>query len=170
MPILTQIRVRQPAKLDLVGDQFVVAGIGGGFEGTIGLRALGPRGAVLGTGSAQSAAGGIGTGEFSATLSLDRSPKAGTRITLQVFGDNPGLPDEGPDPGFDLCEVELIYFPRLRGFVLYRVVAGDTLTAIVRMMRDYGRTTVAKIVAANPQISDPDLIQVGWRLRIPLQD
>lgn len=169
MALLTQIRVRQPAKLDLVGDHLVVAGIGTGFEGTVGLRVLGPGGATLGTGSAQSAAGGVGIGEFSTTLDLDRALKAGTRVTLQVFGDNPGLP-EGPDPGFDLREVELIYFPRLRGFLLYRVEAGDTLTAIVRKTRDFGRTSVAKIVAANPRISDPDLIQVGWRLRIPLQD
>ncbi len=169
MSLITQIRVRQPAKLDLVGDHFVAAGIGAGFEGTIGLRVLGPRGALLGAGSAQSAAGGVGTGEFSTTLGLDTAPRSGSRIMLQVFGDNPGLP-EGPDPGFDLREVELIYFPGLRGFLLYRVEAGDTLTAIVRKTRDFGRTTVAKIVAANPRINDPDLIQIGWRLRIPLQD
>lgn len=169
MALKTQIRLRQPAKLDLVGDRLVVAGIGAGFEGTIGLRVLGPRGALLGAGTAQSAAGGVGIGEFSTTLSLDSAPKAGSRVTLQVFGDNPGLP-EGPDPGFDLREVELIYFPKLRGFLLYRVEPGDTLTAIVRKTRDFGRTTVAKIVAANPRISDPDLIQVGWQLRIPLQD
>ena len=170
MPLVTQIRVRQPADKDLVGDRLTVSGLGAGFEGTIGLRLLGRRGAVLGTGTAQSAAGGIGIGEFSTTLRVDRSPAAGSPVTLQVFGDNPGLPDEGPDPGFDLREVELIYFPRLRGFLLYRVERGDTLTGIVRKTRDFGRTTVAKIVAANPRISDPDLIQVGWRLRIPLQD
>lgn len=170
MALTTQVRVRQPAKLDLVGDELVVSGIGSGFEGTIGVRLLGPKGALLGTGSAQSAAGGVGIGEFSTVLSLDRAAKAGARVTLQVFGDNPGLPDEGPDPGFDLREVELTYFPRLRGFLLYRVEAGDTLTGIVRKTRDFGRTTVAKIVAANPRITDPDLIQAGWRLRIPLQD
>ncbi len=170
MPLVTQIRVRQPADKDLVGDRFTVSGIGAGFEGTIGLRLLGRRGAVLGTGTAQSAAGGIGIGEFSTTLRVDRAPKAGSPVTLQVFGDNPGLPGEGPDPGFDLREVGLIYFPRLRGFLLYRVERGDTLTGIVRKTRDFGRTTVAKIVAANPRITDPDLIQVGWRLRIPLQD
>ena len=170
MPLVTQVRVRQPANRDLVGDRFTVSGIGAGFEGTIGLRLLGRRGAVLGTGTAQSAAGGVGIGEFSTMLRVDRAPSAGSRVTLQVFGDNPGLPDEGPDPGFDLREVELIYFPRLRGFLLYRVERGDTLTGIVRKTRDLGRTTVAKIVAANPRITDPDLIQVGWRLRIPLQD
>lgn len=170
MALITQVRVRQPARDDLVGDTFVVSGIGAGFEGSIGLRLLGPRGAVLATGSAQCSAGGVGVGEFSTTLTVDRAPKAGTTVTLQAFGDNPGLPDEGPSPGFDLREVELIFFPGLRGFLLYRVEAGDTLTAIVRKTRDFGRTTVAKIVAANPRITDPDLIRVGWRLRIPVQD
>lgn len=169
MALKTQVRVRQPGKLDLVGDELIVSGIGAGFEGTIGVRLLGPNSTLLGTGSAQSAAGGVGVGEFSTTVSLDERPKAGTRVTLQVFGDNPGLPDQGPDPGFDLREVELIYFPKLRGFLLYRVESGDTLTGIVRQTRDFGRTTVAKIVAANPRITDPDVIQVGWKLRIPLQ-
>ncbi len=170
MALITQIQVRQPAADDLVGDSFVVAGLGAGFEGTIGLRVCNPRGVVIGTGSAQASAGGVGVGEFSATLSLDRAPQAGTRLSLQVFGDNPGLPDEGPDPGFDLREVEVVYFPGLRGYLLYRVESGDTLTAVVRKTRDFGRTTVAKIVAANPRITDPDVIRVGQRLRIPLQD
>ena len=46
-----------------------------------------------------------GVGEFSATLEMPSPPRAGTRVTLQVYGDNPGLPDEGPAPGFDLVEV-----------------------------------------------------------------
>ncbi len=29
--------------------------------------------------------------------------------------------------------------------------------------------TVNQIVAANPRIEDPDVIQVGWRLRVPIQ-
>ena len=40
MGILSDIRVRQPAKGDLVGRQFTVTGIGTGFEGTIGMRLL----------------------------------------------------------------------------------------------------------------------------------
>ena len=35
MGIITDVRVRQPAKNDLVGRRFLVAGVGNGFEGTI---------------------------------------------------------------------------------------------------------------------------------------
>ena len=54
MGILSDIRVRQPAKDDLVGRQFTVAGIGTGFEGTIGMRLLNRAGKVIATGFATS--------------------------------------------------------------------------------------------------------------------
>lgn len=169
MGLQTDVRVRQPAKDDLVGDHFVVAGIGAGFEGTIGIRVLGPRGRVVGEGTADSSGGGSGVGDFSATVRLDQQPRTGTRLTVQVFGDNPGLPGQGPSPGFDTREVEVVYIPDMRGFLLYRVESGDTLTGIVRFVRPFTRTTVAQIVAANPRIQDPDLIRTGWRLRIPIR-
>jgi len=59
-------------------------------------------------------------------------------------------------------------FPNLQGWLLWRVTPGDTLTSIVREASGFGKTTVAQIVAANDQIEDPDLIEVGWKLRIPL--
>ena len=169
MALISDVRVRQPAKDDLVGRRFLVAGVGAGFEGTIGIRLLGPKGRVLAQGFAQSSGGGIGVGEFATSLEVEHPPRAGTRLTLQVFGDNPGLPDEGPSPGFHLREVPVIMFPDLQGWLLYRVEPGDTLTGIVRKHRDLVRTSVSQIVAANPRITDPDHIEVGWRLRIPLR-
>jgi nucleoid-associated protein YgaU len=167
MALISTVSVRQPAKDDLVASSFTVAGVGAGFEGTVGLRVLDPRGKVLARGSAQSTGGMAGVGEFVARLEVASPPRAGTRLTVQAFGDNPGLPDEGPDPGFDLVEVEVIMFPDLRGWLLYKVERGDTLTGIVAKVKDLTRTTVKQIVAANPRITDPDLIGVGWKLRIP---
>ena len=48
----------QPVEDELVGRRFLVAGIGAGFEGTIGIRVLGPKGKVLAEDSAQSSGGG----------------------------------------------------------------------------------------------------------------
>lgn len=169
MGLITDVRVRQPAKHDLVDKKFLVAGVGAGFEGTIGMRLRNPAGKILGTAHAQSEGGGYGVGEFSAELAITKPAKAGARCTLEVYGDNPGAPDEGPVPGFNTRRIELIVFPDLAGWLYYKVEAGDTLSAITRALRDYGRFTVAQIVAANPVIEDPDLIQPGWKLRIPLK-
>jgi nucleoid-associated protein YgaU len=165
MGILSDIKVRQPARHDLVGKDFLVAGIGTGFEGTIGIRLLNRAGKVIDTDFANSSGGMALIGEFSKRVSVKNPPRAGTPVTLQVFGDNPG---PGKGPGSDLREVELIMFPTLVGYLLYRVEKGDTLTGIVRKARDFGKTSVAQIVAANSQIKDPDLIQVGWKLRVPI--
>jgi len=165
MGIISDVRVRQPAKNDLVGRQFTVTGIGTGFEGTIGMRLLNRAGKVIASGFAQSTGGMAAVGEFTTSVKVKNPPRAGTPCTLQVFGDNPG---PGPGPGSDLREVKVIMFPNLQGWLLWRVTPGDTLTSIVREASGFGKTTVAQIVAANDQIEDPDLIEVGWKLRIPL--
>lgn len=170
MPIVTQVKVRQPAPRDLVAERFLVSGIGSGFEGTVGLRVLDARGREIASGSAQSAGGMAGVGEFSTRLRITSPLRPGAKVTLQAFGDNPGLPDEGPAPGFNLVEVPLIVFRDMRGWILYRVAAGDTLSSIRRELRPFTKVTVAQIVAANPRIEDPDLIKVGWKLRVPQLD
>ena len=169
MGLITDVRVRQPVQDDLVGRRFVVAGIGSGFEGTIGIRVLDGRGRVLAEDAAQSTGGMAAVGEFSTHVTLGNPPRDGSRLTVQIFGDNPGLPDEGPSPGFNLREIEVISFADLQGWLLYRVERGDTLASIVRKLRDYTRTTVAQVVAANPKITDRDVIRVGQRLRIPVK-
>ncbi|MBC7882083.1 MAG: DUF928 domain-containing protein [Anaerolineae bacterium] len=45
----------------------------------------------------------------------------------------------------------------------YRVKLGDTLSGIARK----NSVSLSKLITANPQIADPDLIQVGQRLTVP---
>ena len=117
MGVITDVRVRQPAKDDLVGGRFLVAGVGNGFEGTIGIRLLDGRGRVLAEDSAQSTGWDGCSGRVSTRVTVSSPPRDGTRLTVQVFGDNPGLPDEGPSPGFNLREVEVIMFADLQGWL-----------------------------------------------------
>ena len=79
-----------------------------------------------------------------------------------------GNPGRGPGPGATRRGVAVGRYPDRAGGLRDRVESGDTRTGIVRKARDFGKTTVAQIVAANSQIKDPDVIQTGWRLRIPL--
>ena len=88
-------------------------------------------------------------------MRLDDPPRAGTRLTVQVFGDNPGLPDEGPSPGFDLREVEVIVFPKMQGWLIYRVESGDTLTAIVRKVKAFTKVTVSADRRRQPEDRGP---------------
>jgi nucleoid-associated protein YgaU len=164
MGLINDVRVRQPARNDLVASEFTVAGIGGGFEGTIVIQVHTRGGKKLAETSAQSDAGGIGVGEFRAKVKVANPPRPGTPVVLTVFGDNPS-----GGPGFNRRRVEVIMFGDMRGWLIYRVDPGDTLSGIVREVKPFTKTTVAQIVAANPRIEDPDLIQVGWRLRIPIR-
>ena len=52
----------------------------------------------------------------------------------------------------------------VKGYTLHTVRPGDTLSGLAAMFR----STVQAIVAANPIITNPDMIQVGWKLRIPI--
>ena len=80
--------------------------------------------------------------------------------TFELFGDDPsGM----RDAGLDTQSVPVIVIGGMQGYVLHQVVRGDTVSAIAR---DTG-STVAKIAAAS-RLRDPDKIQVGQVLRVPL--
>lgn len=155
------VQVRHPQSGDLVGSQITIAGIGHGFEGTIVWRLRRGEETLI-EGFVTSAGGMVALAGFATTAEvpvLTRGP-----ATLQVFGDNPGLPDEGPDPGFDLNEVPVVIVPGMYGFGFHEVKAGETLTSIAA---ESDGVTVDNIVAANPDITDPDKVQAGSVLRIP---
>lgn len=59
-------------------------------------------------------------------------------------------------------ELDVVSGGAANGSLYYRIAAGDTLGEIAAK---YG-TTVAKLVALNPNIKNPDLIFVGDLIRI----
>ncbi|MCV2489181.1 LysM peptidoglycan-binding domain-containing protein [Geodermatophilus sp. YIM 151500] len=103
--------------------------------------------------------------DFGHAVSLDRFVQArGVHVVLEVFGDDAS--GEHP-PGTDLTEVPVTLFTGLRGWRLYEVVRGDTLSAIAR---DQGQgTRVGDVFEANwDLLADPDRILPGQVLRVPL--
>ncbi len=159
------IEVRQPQANDLIGRRFTLAGFGSGFEATVLWRLLGENGAPL----AEGLVAGVGSmgviDDFGQEIVLPGSVDArGAHVVLQVIGDDPS--GQNP-PGPDLNEVPVTLFTRLKGWRLYEVVRGDTLSEIAREQGENIRST--DVFEANRDVlTDPDEIFPGQVLRIPL--
>ncbi len=159
-----EFRLDQPQPNDLVGDPLLVAGVGGGFEGTIGIRVLDGNGNIIEstyTNSAWMARQFQKSVEFSATPTT-------TEGVVQV----------GPDSGeSDLAWVSVpIFFgtaivPNFHSYFLYVVQQGDTLSGIATEATASGLYVGSgwqPIFHANQHvISDPNRIHPGTVLRIP---
>ena len=157
------IEVRQPAEHDVIGPTFTIAGFGTGFEATVLWRLISQD--VLGEGNIDGA-GSMGLlDDFGQNVSLGPSVSGrGEHVTLQVFGDDPS--GEHP-PGPDLNEIHVTLFSDLKGWKLYEVRQGDTLSAIAR--NEGQNTRSADIFEANRDVlTDPDRIRPGQVLRVPL--
>jgi hypothetical protein len=150
------IQLRQPQPWDLVGRRLTIAALGTAFEATYGWVIRAPDG-VLAEGSFT--AGAMGLMEsfvHEAPVGTDYIGPA----TFELFGDDPsGM----RDPGLDTQSVSVIVIGGMEGYQLHQVVRGDTLTAIARA----AGSTVARIAAAN-RLRNPDRIQVGQVLRVPV--
>jgi LysM repeat protein len=82
------------------------------------------------------------------------------QATFELFGDDPS---GERDAGLDSQSVPVIVIGGIQGYQLYQVVKGDTLTKIAKATG----STVQKIAVAS-RLRDPDKIQIGQVLRIPL--
>lgn len=167
MPSL--IDVRHPAPGDLVGSEFLVVGLGSGFEGDLYYRVLGTGEATLTSGRMRG--GAYSMREFHTTIELDPAAVDGAEGTLEVFWRTPASPQEDPDgPEKDTVRVPITfaftYLPEFAGVHRYVVQEGDTLTSIAR---DYSPEVSAEhIFASNRDVlTDPDEIEPGQVLRVP---
>ena len=89
---------------------------------------------------------------------FDRNFTAMIEATAQAVVDVYGLPANAPTP-----QNPAPPNPPPSAGITYTIRKGDTLSAIAR---NHG-ITLAALKAANPQISNPDLIIPGWRIIIP---
>ncbi|WP_026819295.1 LysM peptidoglycan-binding domain-containing protein [Arthrobacter castelli] len=158
------ISVRQPRLHEVIGNDFVIAGHGTGFEATVLWDVLDAHDNTLGSGLV-SGVGSLGwIRDFGNTVSLSSPTIRGAQVMLRVYGSDPSGLDP---PGSDLNTIQLTLFTDLSAFRLYEVESGDTLSAIAASQGH--NTTVDDIVKANPdRILNPDLIYPKQVFRIPL--
>ena len=156
MTDLYGIALRQPQPWDVVGRRVAIAALGTAFEATYGWVVRAPDG-VLAEGSFT--AGSMGLLEsfvHEAPVVTDYIGEA----TFELSGDDPrGV----RDAGLDTQSVAIIVIGGMEGYRLHQVVRGDTVSAIASATG----STVAKIAAAS-RLRDPNKIQVGQVLRVPL--
>lgn len=153
------IEVRQPAPKDIIGSDIRIAALGTGFEATFGWQ--------LRAGDQVVAEGYFDRGSTAVMGSFTHEAPIGSDYRgpadFVLFGDT------GADnPGSGAIPVPVVVIPGAAGYVPHRVVAGETLTSIVASS-DWGSeiTTVDNVVLANG-LPDPDRIDVGQLLRIPV--
>ena len=150
------IQLRQPQAWDLVGRTLAIAALGTAFEATYGWVIRAADG-VLAEGTFT--AGSMGLMESFVHEAGVSTDFVGT-ATFELFGDDPsGMRDQG----LDTQSVAIIVIGGMQGYQLHQVVRGDTVSAIAQ---DTG-STVAKIAAAS-RLRDPNKIQVGQVLRVPI--
>ncbi len=163
MAMYPAIKVQQPEPFDIVDQRVLIAGIGIGFEATLGLRVRDGNSAELARSFVTT--GGAGAlGNFQAAVELPGVPPTPDGF-VEVF-------DVGGDdvPG-RLVVVPVVFgehlVPGYFGFSLRTVVPGDTLSGIAQ--EAYGDASLfLRIFAANRnQVSDPNRIFPGQQLRIP---
>ena len=164
MTMYPLIKVLQPQPFDLVDQQLQVAGVGTGFEATIGL--------LVRDGESRQIArtfvntGGTGVlGNFQVAVDLDEVPATPDGF-VEVFDAG------GADVPANMVVVPVVFgenlIPGYYGFALRTVVQGDTLSGIAE--EAYGDASqYPRIFAANRnQLSDPNLIFPGRSLRVPM--
>jgi nucleoid-associated protein YgaU len=160
-----RIKVLQPQPFDLVDQAVQIAGVGSGFEATIGLRVRDGNSRQLARTFVNAGDGTGALGNFQAQVALPGVPPTPEGF-VEVF-DSGG--DEVPR---NMVVVPVVFGEHLVGgyigFRLHTVAPGDTLSGIAQ--EAYGDASqFPRIFAANcNQLSDPNLIRAGQQLRIPI--
>jgi LysM repeat protein len=150
------IQLRQPQAWDVVGRRVAIAALGTAFEATYAWVIRAPDGVVAEGSFTAGAMGLLESFVYEAPVETDFIGEA----TFELSGDDPrGV----RDTGLDTQSVSIIVIGGMEGYQLHQVVNGETVSAIAAATG----STVAKIAAAS-RLRDPNKIQVGQVLRVPL--
>lgn len=164
MAMYPLIKVLQPQPFDIVDQRVLIAGVGTGFEATIGLRVRDGNSAELARTFVNTGGTGV-LGNFQAAVELPEVPPTANGY-VEVFDAT------GGDVPLNMVVVPVVFGEHLVGgyfgFALRTVVAGDTLSGIAQ--DTYGDASLfLRIFEANcNQLSDPNLIFPGQQLRLPM--
>ena len=159
------IDIQQPKPNDLVTDQIQIGGVAGGaFEANFGYRVHEGNAAVTGSFLAGDGAGGHG--QFQVTANVSGAGFTHPQILIEVFHSSP---KDGTELDRMIVPVLLgrIIVPGYRVYLEHTVVPGESLWSI--SVKYYGSGNLYhRLVVANPQIANPNVIHPGDVVRVPM--
>lgn len=159
------IHVQQPQPYDLVTDHIQIGGVAGGaFEANFSYRIHEGNAAV--TGSFLAGDGSGGHGQFQVTANVSGAAFTLPQLLLEVFHVSP---KDGTELDRLIVPVLLgrIIVPGYRVYQEHTVAPGESLWAI--SVKYYGSGNLYhRLVVANPQITNPNVIHPGDIVRVPM--
>jgi nucleoid-associated protein YgaU len=159
------VNVQQPQPYDLVSDQIQIGGVAGGaFEANFNYRIH--EGHDERTGSFLAGDGSGGHGQFQLTVNVSGAAFTLVQIFVEVFHISP---NDGSERDKVVVPVLLgrIIVPGYRVYLEHVVAPGESLWAI--STKYYGSGNYYhRLVAANPQIPNPNVIHPGDIIRVPM--
>ena len=159
-----RLKVLQPQPFDLVDQRVQVAGVGSGFEATIGVRVRDGNSDQLVRSFVTTGGSGV-LANFQAAVELPGVPPTADGF-VDVFDAG------GADVPAHVVVVPVVFGEHLvagyYGFTLHTVVDGDTLPGIAQ--EAYGNASqYLRVFSANRnQLGDPNLLSPGQQLRVPM--
>jgi nucleoid-associated protein YgaU len=158
------IDVQQPREFDIVGDHINIGGVAGGaFEASFNYRIHEGHDEVVG--HFQSGDGAGGHTQFQVVANVAGASFTLPKIFVEVF-------HVSPADGSELDKVTVsvllgrIIVPGYRNYLEHTVAAGESLWAISAQYYGSGQQ-YHRLVTANPQIANPNVIRPGDLVRVP---